>query len=953
MYREEARHRGETISEREIAESILENNLHGIDIDPRAVQIAAAAVVLKAKRLAPDARPKRVNLVAPVLRLGGAEGGRPGAGAAPAGAEGRGGDPGGADREAREGAGRAWTTSARCSRWTRPSTTRSASRTIGRKAPLHRATCSPAGFPGGQHRAGDRLGEARATLLDRLEGFLARHTAEEDLGLRLDGEQLAAGVRFVRMVKEGTYDLVVGNPPYQGTSRMVDAKYVASKLSARQRRTSTPRSWSARWSWCGLGASPRCSRCGAGCSWGSSTRSERMLLRTFDLRLIGDVDRGAFEDVPDEVLATAMCVVRKVLPSELRALALQPTPLDDRSRDAARTKRKRAALLAQVGRCEFEYAGVRGDRRRADRLLVDRRIPARRYAAAPKLGDAAPVRNGLSTQDNARFLRRPWEVRRADTEVRELGARPGFGLASWAPYIKGAAGREWFETSCRCAALARFRARVEGLRSSSTGRSYPAVHQKRGALLQAWDRVCHDRRKLPRARPPVPPAYSGTWAPRYFRTTYRQRLCLMNTSLSRFGAQSLNPGVHFQVSDVNRLPMFRVPRAASRSTVTLDEAFSRARGCPRSVCRVQAPGPSPWAVRPGMGTARRRSRRGRAASAVSTQMRSARSGRPTSPSRLASPSAASARTARASSTRPLPLRSRPASSSSPARPSTTRSTHAACAPLHARLGGARRSRRRRRRPPNVAPHRLLQAPQGPLREPPHLLPALLREEELRRLGQHPPLDVEHADDAPRRPPRPRAAPPRGRARGPPEGARQAGEGRARRSAERRFADVQKLLAELTEFIDRVTECAERGPPPTSPDEPKREQDARYEMDLDDGVMVNSAALWPLLEPQWKDPKKWWKELATAKGRKDYDWAHLAKRYFPDARRGEVRRGPVARRRPRLLLAAPPREGVRVGAAAPGRDPARLHHRRGGLGRRARQVPRRPSRRGPRDPAQGG
>ncbi len=48
----------------------------------------------------------------------------------------------------------------------------------------------------------------------------------------------------------------------------------------------------------------------------------------------------------------------------------------------------------------------------------------------------------------------------------------------------------------------------------------------------------------------------------------------------------------------------------------------------------------------------------------------------------------------------------------------------------------------------------------------------------------------------------------------------------------------------------------------------------------DGVMVNSAALWPLLLPQWKDPKKWWKQLATAKGRKDYDWSHLAARYFP-------------------------------------------------------------------------
>ena len=42
----------------------------------------------------------------------------------------------------------------------------------------------------------------------------------------------------------------------------------------------------------------------------------------------------------------------------------------------------------------------------------------------------------------------------------------------------------------------------------------------------------------------------------------------------------------------------------------------------------------------------------------------------------------------------------------------------------------------------------------------------------------------------------------------------------------------------------------------------------------------SAALWTLLEPQWKDPKKWWSELSNAKGKKDYDWSHLAAGYFP-------------------------------------------------------------------------
>jgi tRNA1(Val) A37 N6-methylase TrmN6 len=55
---------------------------------------------------------------------------------------------------------------------------------------------------------------------------LRHHTGGADLGLRLRGEQLAAGVRFVRLVREGQYDLVIGNPPYQGTAKMADKAYV-------------------------------------------------------------------------------------------------------------------------------------------------------------------------------------------------------------------------------------------------------------------------------------------------------------------------------------------------------------------------------------------------------------------------------------------------------------------------------------------------------------------------------------------------------------------------------------------------------------------------------------------------------------------------------------------------------------------------------------------------------
>ena len=114
-------------------------------------------------------------------------------------------------------------------------------------------------------------------------------------------------------------------------------------------------------------------------------------------------------------------------------------------------------------------------------------------------------------------------------------------------------------------------------------------------------------------------------------------------------------------------------------------------------------------------------------------------------------------------------------------------------------------------------------------------------------------------------------------------ARDGADKKASAAADKRLQKVKKWREELAQFIADVTQCAERGAPPTHPDPkkcPPREVDAPYTMDLDDGVMINAAGLWPLLAPQWKDPKKWWTELCLAKGRKDYDWAHLSMRYFP-------------------------------------------------------------------------
>jgi SAM-dependent methyltransferase len=69
MYLEE----GALTEPADICASILERNLYGIDIDERAVQIAALALVMTAKEKAPDFAPRRVNLVATNIRVPGKE----------------------------------------------------------------------------------------------------------------------------------------------------------------------------------------------------------------------------------------------------------------------------------------------------------------------------------------------------------------------------------------------------------------------------------------------------------------------------------------------------------------------------------------------------------------------------------------------------------------------------------------------------------------------------------------------------------------------------------------------------------------------------------------------------------------------------------------------------------------------------------------------------------------
>lgn len=874
LYQEEARHRGEAgkdeWSDRAIAKQILADNLHGLDLDPRAVQIAAAALWLKAQPRCPGERLPRVNLVAASLRLGGLPKDDPALVELRRAVEHETGIPEDLTDtivDALRGADHLGSL-LRVDRAVEAAIDACESSLSRPKGGIHGAQGDllAGTYPSAQQRILIGREEAKSTILDRLEDFLKKHTGGDDLGLRLRGQQLATGVRFVRMLREDSYHLVVGNPPYQGTSKMADASYVQAQYpegkadlyaAFLQRGLQlvrpggvsallTMRNWMFIKQYSAL---------------------REKLLQEHDLRALGDFDRGAFEDVPDELVSVVVTLFHRVPPRTDASIALQPTPPDDRTRDSERTRRKRAAILAGTGRLEFSAQALKAI---PEWPVVywwsSEKLSA--YEQAPLLGTVAPCKVGVVSGNNVRFVRSHCELVRTSS--------------GWVPFVAGAQGMIWIDPCDDRVLWA-----TGGLEIKTLAESIYGSHTRQIRNEELYFRrgiACTAIGALFGARVHRLSAIVGSSAASVFPENLVSVLCQLNASLSRYVLQSLNPGMHFEVGDINRLPLFPISNT-DEIFATVERAFGEHESHREPSVEFRRPGPSPW--RHAQDWAQRAVDRPEgaplpeyvpehdpepAANHLSYALGVALGRFGPNGEGILDP-------AKDDLGHALPAGILFLDTTLAPHDRADGLGHPAADPLHAAW---------EQHGPAIAPgddlrgwlaagffdlHRKMYD-NRPIHWPlssekrtfvawitihrwtANTLRVLLADHLVPRLTR---LDGELADL---------------------RAVRDGGDKKAARAADKRFAQVQKWREELDTFIKAVEQCAEKGPPPEGPKCPPRAVDARYAPDLDDGVMINSAALWPVLAPQWKDPRKWWRELASAEDKRDYDWSHLAMRYWP-------------------------------------------------------------------------
>ena len=285
-----------------IARSILENNLFGIDIDARCIQIAAAALYLKGKRRsARDLHLGRLNLVAPDLPLARLPED----------------DPALVEF--------------------RTAVTEETGIRVEFVDELLDAL-KEAYHLGSLLKVEDVIGEAmrdwdaraldreqqgasdagsspmtrrtvRGLLLDRLQQFLARHTGRRrSRPATCTASSSPPAFGSWRCWSTPTYDVVVANPPYSGTSNLAVSDYV--KKEYKRGKADLYAAFLER----GLqlvrkgGVSAMVTMRG----WMFIKQYEKLrkhLAKAYDIRAIGDLDTGAFEEISGHVVSSILTAI--------------------------------------------------------------------------------------------------------------------------------------------------------------------------------------------------------------------------------------------------------------------------------------------------------------------------------------------------------------------------------------------------------------------------------------------------------------------------------------------------------------------------------------------------------------------------------------------------------------------------------------------------------------------
>jgi len=190
------------------------------------------------------------------------------------------------------------------------------------------------------------------------------------------------------------------------------------------------------------------------------------------------------------------------------------------------------------------------------------------FKRLPRLDSEAPPRVGLQTGDNFRFLRHWWEVGLRNVDLQCRSARDAvLSGKTWFPYMKGGGFRRWWGNQDQTINWARDGEEIRAFPPAVIRN--PSFYFSRGVTYSYLTSARFSARLSPGGF--IFDVAGSSLFPRDVPLV----LAVLNSSFAAYALHLINPTVNFQVGDLARLP---VPRTSSeRLEALVDQAVALAR----------------------------------------------------------------------------------------------------------------------------------------------------------------------------------------------------------------------------------------------------------------------------------------------------------------------------------------------------------------------------------------
>ncbi|WAS06093.1 BREX-1 system adenine-specific DNA-methyltransferase PglX [Gloeomargaritales cyanobacterium VI4D9] len=564
MYREECERAGQpgwpemppVASPEEIPAAILAHNLHGIDIDPRAVQISALALYLKAKVLAPRRSLSQSRLACANVHM--LNGERLGAFLQSAGMTqrpiyGRILQALQEELQLSEQLGSLLPLEKRIRQLIEKERQRYEKE--GRQPDIFGWSQAQFESEASQGKFWETLEEQVSQALDAF----AKAEAERGHNQTYFAQETVQGLRLLELLGQ-TYDVVVTNPPFLDTrdmndelKKLVDAQYPESKRNL---------------------YAPFVLRCLElaieGGRIGVITGQTFMFIKTFEkfrallaetciIESLHQYDYGLFDGVRVD---TAAYVLRKEPNAQRRQESIGTYFRLVKEPDAESKRRRFEQALRHLDTDPIIFRYAQKDFAAIPGSPWVYWIPPglrRLFQTLPKLGDSTAICIGMRTGDNFRYLRFWWEVGQNQIAQNCKNAEEGISSRkTWFPYMKGGSFRRWYGNQDY---VVKWDNDGEDIKNN-TRKMYPELGDNLGWKISnesyyfrrgvTWTDLTSGRFSARLSPGGFIFDVSGSSA---FPPNVELVLGLMNSTLAQYVFKLINPTVHVQVGDLARLPI--------------------------------------------------------------------------------------------------------------------------------------------------------------------------------------------------------------------------------------------------------------------------------------------------------------------------------------------------------------------------------------------------------------